>query len=143
MCRTFQQQNIQKHVLPIKLLTVENALSINNFKLNRRNQRFIQDFLTLINSTLAGIGNIFELLCQVREESRIKEKQCFQRRVISIRDAGKRENGGGIAPLSLQKGFKGGSKEVPFHNNIIGNFMVNQYRIEKNLQHPKIWKGFL
>jgi len=37
MCRTFQQQNIQKHVLPINLLTVENALSINNFKLNRRN----------------------------------------------------------------------------------------------------------
>ena len=31
---------------------------------------------------------------------------------------------------------------MPFHNNIIGNFMVNQYRIETNLQHPENLEGF-
>jgi len=57
---------------------------------------------------------------------------------------GRRREGkwlGHCSPV-LKKGVQRGSKEVPFHNNIIGNFMVNQYRIEKNLQHPENLEGF-
>jgi len=40
-------------------------------------------------------------------------------------------HGGGIAPLTFPKGATG--TEVPFHNSIIGNFMVYQDRPETNL----------
>jgi len=39
-----------------------------------------------------------------------------------LRDGRGWRHGGGIAPLHFQQGETGA--EVPFHNNIIGNFMV-------------------
>jgi len=52
------------------------------------------------------------------------------------RDVGERVHVGGIASLPFQKGATGA--EVPFHNNVIGNFVVYQDRIERNLlQLPK------
>jgi len=55
---------------------------------------------------------------------------------------------GGIAwalpPLTFQKGVTGAV--VPFHNSIIGNFMVYQARIETNFlqlfAHPENSEGF-
>jgi len=43
------------------------------------------------------------------------------------RDSGERWNDGGIAPLPFHKGATG--EEVPFHNRIIGNFMVYQNQL--------------
>ena len=44
-----------------------------------------------------------------------------------------------IAPCPFERGATGA--EVPFHNNVIGSFMVCQYRIETNLlqlfAHPE------
>ena len=55
------------------------------------------------------------------------------------RDAGERGNGRSIASCPFKRGATG--VEVPFHNNIIGNFMVYPYRIETNLlqlfAHPE------
>jgi len=60
------------------------------------------------------------------------------------RDAGGWMHGGGTAPLSFQKGETG--TEVPFHNSIIGNFMVYQDRPETNLLqlfgHPEYSEWF-
>jgi len=52
---------------------------------------------------------------------------CLQKRVKRVhvnmlRDGRGWRHGGGIAPLHFQQGETGA--EVPFHNNIIGNFMV-------------------
>ena len=52
-------------------------------------------------------------------------------RVDMHRDARGWRYGGGIAPLTFQKGATG--MEVPFHNSIIANFMVCQDRPETNL----------
>jgi len=46
------------------------------------------------------------------------------------RDAGGWSDGGGISPLTFQKRATGA--EVPFHNSIIGEFMVYQDRLETN-----------
>jgi len=45
------------------------------------------------------------------------------------RDVGEWRHGGSIAPSALSKGME----EVPFHINIIGDFMVYQDRFEINL----------
>jgi len=47
------------------------------------------------------------------------------------RDAGERLNDVGIAPCPFKNGATGA--EVPFHNRIIGKFMVDQDRFETNL----------
>jgi len=52
-------------------------------------------------------------------------------RVDMHRDARGWMHGGGIAPLTFPKVATG--MEVPFHNSIIGNFMVYQDRPETNL----------
>jgi len=67
-------------------------------------------------------------------------------RSLLIRYAGERRNGGDIAPYPFKRGAKW--VEVPFHNNIIGNFMdYYQYRIETYYGNysrmEKIQKGFL
>jgi len=58
---------------------------------------------------------------------------------VMARDAEEWGNGGVIFPLRFQKGgHRGGGA---FHNNIKGDFMIYQYRIEANLlqlfAHPE------
>ena len=48
----------------------------------------------------------------------------------NFRDAGERWNNGVTSPLPFPKGATGA--DVPFHNRIIGNFMVYQDRLETN-----------
>jgi len=55
----------------------------------------------------------------------------FKQLWLESKNAGERGNGRGISSLQYEKGETG--TEVPFHDNIIGNFMVYQYRIETNL----------
>jgi len=51
----------------------------------------------------------------------------------------------GHCPPALSKGGGTGA-EVPFHNNVIGNFVVYQYRVETNLlqlfAHRETSEGF-
>jgi len=58
---------------------------------------------------------------------------------IKSRDAKERGHDGDISPLPFHKGGKGAA--VPFYENVIGNFMVCQVRIETNLlqlfAHPE------
>ena len=51
--------------------------------------------------------------------------------VDTLKDAVGWRHGGGIATLPFQQGETG--VEVPFHNSIIGTFMVYQDRLETNL----------
>jgi len=61
-----------------------------------------------------------------------------------IRDAGERGHAGDIVPCFFKEDAT--RAEVPFHNSIISDFMVDQDRLERNLLelfvHPENAKWF-